>query len=207
MNCQRQIPLCAVPAEAPTKALEKVAEKPQPVQTQTSPTKDLKKDTTASLPTNIVTKKLPDVKKDTIAKAPAAPPSKTLNGFSFDAAAPHYAAVVLNKVDNIFVNEARNAFARYSREKYFNQQAPPVQIINLNADVKLLLIGTFSNADQSVAFVQNAKEISSTQIVPWLKADKYYFTILSEANLQKLQQTPDMLLYNEFLKVNTSVKF
>ena len=196
----------AQPVEAPTKALEKVVVKQEPIQTETAPTKDLKKDTTATLPKEMVTKKLPEVKKDTIVKAPPVA-TKTLHGYNFDAEAPHYAVVVLNKVDAIFVNEARNAFARYSREKSFNQQAPPVQIINLNADVKLLLIGTFTNADASVSFVQNAKEIATTQIVPWLKSDKYYFTILSEVNLQKLQQNPDISLYNEFLKLNSAVKF
>jgi hypothetical protein len=59
----------------------------------------------------------PIIKKpigDSVFKTSA--PVKTNSLFTFDANANHSVAVVLNKVDIVFVNEARNAFTIYSKQ-------------------------------------------------------------------------------------------
>ncbi|HVE62019.1 MAG TPA: hypothetical protein VNA26_09375, partial [Chitinophagaceae bacterium] len=133
-------------------------------------------------------------------------PAKTNSLFTFNPAAPHYAVVVLNKVDIVFGNEAKNAFNRYNREKFYSQ---PLQtnVSILNDDTRLLLIGNFVNAQGAIEYIQKAKPVAGSQIVPWLKADKYSFSILSEDNLKTIIDTKDFAAYQRFLDQNLPVKF
>ncbi|HEY1113359.1 MAG TPA: hypothetical protein VGE66_07345 [Chitinophagaceae bacterium] len=126
--------------------------------------------------------------------------------FAFRADLPHSAVVVLSKVDVVFGNETRNAFNRYNREKYYNQ---PLQgnLVTLNDDTKLLVISNFTNAQSAIDYVQTAKAVAASQIVPWLKADKYSFSIISEDNLKIVTETKDFAAYQKFLDQNLPVKF
>jgi outer membrane protein assembly factor BamD (BamD/ComL family) len=126
--------------------------------------------------------------------------------FAFRADAPHAAVVILSKVDVVFGNETRNAFNRYNREKYYNQ---PLQgtLINLNDDTKLLIINNFVNAQSAIDYVQAAKAVAASQIVPWLKSDKYTFSIISEDNLKIVTESKDFAAYQKFLDQNLPVKF
>jgi hypothetical protein len=113
--------------------------------------------------------------------------------------------VLLNKVDVVFGNEAKNAFARYNREKYYNRTMD-LNVIPLNEEVKLLTIGAFANIQDVVDYVQKAKPIAGNEIVPWLKKEKYSFSIISEGNLQLLQENKDLPGYQAFLDKNLPVK-
>ena len=126
--------------------------------------------------------------------------------FAFRADAPHAAVVVLSKVDVVFGNESRNAFNRYNREKYYNQ---PLQgnLVTLTDDTKLLVINNFANAQSAIDYVQSAKAVAASQIVPWLKSDKYSFSIISEDNLKIVTETKDFAAYQKFLDQNLPVKF
>ena len=126
--------------------------------------------------------------------------------FTFKANAPQSVVIILTKVDVVFGNEARNAFNRYNREKYFNQ---PLQtsLISLNDDTKLLVVSIFTNAQGAIDYVQSAKAEAATQIVPWLKSDKYSFSIISEDNLKVVTETKDFGAYQKFLDQNLPVKF
>lgn len=126
--------------------------------------------------------------------------------FAFRADVPHAAVVILSKVDVVFGNETRNAFNRYNREKYYNQ---PLQgnLIPLNDDTKLLIINNFTNAQTAIDYVQSAKAVAASQIVPWLKSDKYSFSIISEDNLKIVTETKDFAAYQKFLDQNLPVKF
>ncbi len=164
------------------------------------------RDTTAAKPVEIPEATPPQkIITDTVVRKPAtAKPSAY--GFTYDAEAPHYAVVILNKVDNIFGNEARNAFNRFSKESYV-AQAPNIQLTPLDAENKLLLIGTFSNILQAAEYVQRAQPIASTQIVPWLKAEKYTFTVISESNLEILKANPNLENYKKFLAQFSKLKW
>jgi|GEM_PF-3758265 len=175
-----------------------VVEKPMPVRT----------DTIASKPKqDVVNNKPAPVKQDTIARKPIPQqPAQNTSLYSYKPDAAHYAVVVLNKVDKVFGNEARNAFTRYSREKFpgkpFN-----VQLIDLDAETKLVLIGEFTNLQTAFDYVQQAKPIAASQIVPWLKADKFSFSLISAPNLDVLKANPDLKAYSKFLEQNLPVKF
>jgi hypothetical protein len=43
--------------------------------------------------------------------------------------------------------------------------------------------------------------------MPWLKKEKYTFTIISEGNLPLLQEKQDLDAYQKFLDQNLPVKF
>ena len=158
-------------------------------------------------PKDTLTVSTPVIKKpirDTASKKPL--PVKTNSLFTFNPAIQHYAVIVLNKVDVVFGNEARNAFNRYNREKFYSQ---PLQsnIVIINDDTRLLLIGNFVNAQAAIEYVQKTTPLAGPQIVPWLKADKYSFSILSEENLQSIINTKDFSAYKSFLDKNLPVKF
>jgi hypothetical protein len=141
----------------------------------------------------------------TIAKTSIPLPNLS-SSYSFDANTTHYVVVVLNKVDNVFGNEAKNAFNRYNRERYYNLPLNS-QIVPLDADNKLLLIGNFSSVQQAAEYTTKVVPLSSKEIIPWLKSDKYSFTIISERNLEILKQKTDLSSYRKFLEENSGLKF
>ena len=114
--------------------------------------------------------------------------------------------VVLNKVDAVFVNEARNAFAGYNRDTYYNKQMD-AELVEVDADNHLLLISPFKNAQDAIDYVDRAKPITSSQIVPWLKGGKYYYSIITERNLQVLKNSKDIDKYKQFLDKSFPGKF
>lgn len=144
------------------------------------------------------------VRRDTLAIKPTAVPTRP-KVFTYQPEEKHFAVVLLNKVDVVFGNEARNAFARYNREKYYSLPLEQ-NVIPLNDSLKLLVIGGFQNVQGAVDYVLKAKPIAANEIVPWLKRDKYSFTIISENNLLLLQENKDVPGYQKFLDKNLPVK-
>lgn len=156
---------------------------------------------------SVVTKPGPIVNKpvsDSIFNRPTT--VKTNSVYTLDVNVKHYVVILLNKVDVVYGNEARNAFTRYNREKYYGQPLESSSM-TLNDDLKLVLVGKFDNAQGAIDYVQKAKPIAATQIVPWLKADKYRFSIISEANLEVVTNAKDFNAYEKFLDQNLPVKF
>ncbi|MFL5809679.1 MAG: hypothetical protein ACJ749_09160, partial [Flavisolibacter sp.] len=171
----------------------------------------VKKDTLVALPTQvkrdttIATLQKRDVvinapKLDTSRTKPVLPP-KPASIYSFTPTTKHYAMIILDKVDPLFVNEVKNAFTRYNREKYYNQVFD-ITIQDFDADKKLLLIAGFTNAQEAVEYVQKTKRIAASEIVPWLKADKFSFSIMTDANLPILLEKKNLEQYRKFLDQN-----
>jgi hypothetical protein len=141
---------------------------------------------------------------DTAFKTPA--PVIHSSAYNFNPVSDQYVAVVLNKVDVVFVNETRNAFARFNKEKFYNQTLN-VKIESVNDDIKLVLISQFNNAQSAIDYILSVKPVAASQIVPWLKADKFKFTIISEENLKVILDAKDLSAYEKFLDQNLPVKF
>ena len=97
-------------------------------------------------------------------------------------------------------------FNRYNKERYYNLPLN-VQLTPLDAENKLLLIGNFSNILQATEYVQKVMPLAPKEIVPWLKADKYSFTIISDKNLEVLKAKQDLSNYKSFLEQNSGLKF
>lgn len=133
---------------------------------------------------------------DTVA---AKPVIKATSGYSFNAQQPHMVMVVLHKVDPVFINEARTAMFRYNREKFYNQQLN-TEIVPIDDENKLILIGPFTDAKAATDYVDRTKPVTSTQIMPWLKAEKYRYSIISNPNLEFLKTDLDINKYRQFLE-------
>jgi hypothetical protein len=126
--------------------------------------------------------------------------------FAYTPESPHYVLIVMNKVDRIFVNEAKNAFARHNRDVYYNKQMN-AELVEIDAENRLLLISPFKSAQEAIAYVDQTKPITASQIVPWLKGGKYTFSIITEANLDVLKNSKDINKYKQFLEKALPGKF
>jgi hypothetical protein len=127
-------------------------------------------------------------------------------GFGFKPADQHLVALVLDKVDVVYVNEARNAINRYNKEKYYNQPLE-MSLLNLDDVKKLVLVSFFTDAVAAMDYVERTRKIAQMEIFPWLAADKYSFIIISAANLELLKTNKDMGAYRKFLTESYPGKF
>ncbi|MBS1750658.1 MAG: hypothetical protein JST63_12185 [Bacteroidetes bacterium] len=118
----------------------------------------------------------------------------------------HYVALLLNKVDAVFINEAKNAFNRYNRESFYSQQIA-MEILPLNDQYKIVLMSGFADAASAMDYVKRTQPIAGSQIVPWLAADKYSFTVISQTNLEVLKTQKDLEAYKSFVKQNYPAEF
>jgi tetratricopeptide (TPR) repeat protein len=168
----------------------------KPVTSTNNPTPPTPKPVTQPVVTPpVVTNNTNPKPKDTI-KAIPLPPKPSNYIFKIDTLKEQFVGVVLNKVDNIFVNEARNAFVIFNRSSAKTLSVDPVP---LDADTKILLIGSFANTQEAWNYLNSAKPKAATEIVPWLSKEKYSFIILSPENLQLLQKNKDINNYKSFL--------
>ena len=129
-----------------------------------------------------------------------------ISAYAFKPDDKYYAAVILTKVDMVWVNETKNAFNIYNRGKYYNKQFE-YTVTPINTEYKFLLIGNFDNAQAAAEYVQTVKPVSNSQIVPWLAKEKYSFTVISAANLEILKTQQDIGLYKQFIEKNLPGKF
>ncbi len=139
-------------------------------------------------------------KKDTVVaiKDPVSQPRLHPSGYMIDSTTRHFAMIILDRVDPLFVNEVNNAFQRYGRDRYYSQPFE-YTLKDLDADKKILLIGYFNSAKEAAEFIQRAKPSAASEIMPWLKADKYSFSIITDYNLDLLLQKKDLNQYAQFL--------
>ena len=123
------------------------------------------------------------------------------SGFSYNPAEQHYVAIVLNKVDIVYGNEAKNAFNRYNRES-FNDQPIEITILPLDDENKLMLMSGFSDAVGALDYINKTKPVAGAQVVPWLTSDKYSFIVISAGNLEVLKNNKDLSGYKKFVEAN-----
>lgn len=154
------------------------------------------------------------VKKDSVAKAVVAKtkmkkdsvaaikkPLRKQGEYYFDSSSKHYVVIVLNKVDPLFVTEVKNAYFRFNRE-HFGNKTFQLASVDLDADKRLVLISDFINTTEALSYVQSAKHFAPFEVIPWLKADKYSFSIITQENLDLLLQKKDFIQYQKFLDQN-----
>ncbi len=141
--------------------------------------------------------------KDTLSNKPAA---KIISPYAFAAADAHYVVLVLNKVDLVFVNEAKNAFYRYNRQTFYNKTMS-AELADLDADNRLLLISPFKDAADAIAYIDKTQPKTASEILPWLKGGKYSFIILSDSNYSLLKANKDLDNYKAFLNQHFPGKF
>lgn len=129
-------------------------------------------------------------------KAPLAPATSL---FSRHASQPHFVVLVLDQVDPVYVNEARNAFDRYNKEKYYNTPML-VSIVGLTDQVKLITINGLANEAAALEYIERAKQLAPREIIPWLKGNKYYFLPVAQDNMDLLITNKNLPSYQDFIK-------
>jgi tetratricopeptide (TPR) repeat protein len=146
------------------------------------------------------------IKQDTVALNPVKeikPPAN--NSFNFEPASPQLVAMLLNKVDPVYISEARNAFVRYNREKFPER---PIEIVRevIDKDRSLLVFRQFQNATEALSYSDKIKKDAALEI-SWLPANKYSFFIISDANLQLLKTNKEVDNYLKVLQNSLPGKF
>ena len=162
---------------------------------------EIKIDTTSRIPVVTTTLK---PKIDTIVK-PVLPPAAA-TAFTYAPNDPYYVVLILNKIDPVFINEAKNAFIRHNRETYYNKQYT-IELTELDPENKMMLISSFANVDEATTYVEKTRPRTANEILPWLKGGKYYFTIITERNLQLLKTNKNLEGYKSFLNQYVPGKF
>jgi len=102
---------------------------------------------------------------------------------------PHYVVMMLNNVDVIYINEAKNGFVRFNRQYNFSSIVISKDVID--AQKSMLIFSSFGNADASIVYCDKLKKAAPSEI-SWLQPSKYSFFFISEDNLQLLKSTKDL---------------
>ncbi|MEP6676522.1 MAG: tetratricopeptide repeat protein [Ferruginibacter sp.] len=142
---------------------------------------------------------------DTVKKISPPPPAVTNGTFILSPSAAHYVVMIMDKVDPVYVGEARNAFDRYNRENFY---ATPIAVSNdaIDNDIKLLLFTPFADADAALDYYTKIKQAAPREI-SWLPAAKYSFVIITNDNLQLLKTNKDISGYKKLLNSRYPGKF
>ena len=159
--------------------------------------KQIKKDSIVSSPV----KKVAQQKVDTVKSITGA--AKT---YVFNASDSQYVGIILNKVDPVYANETRNAFNRYNQANLYNQKIN-ITSNKLNDSLNVVLLGPFTDAASALVYVDKVKPQTAGTIIPWLKPDKYSFTIISQTNLDIMNNTKDVQGYKSLIEKVLPGKF
>jgi hypothetical protein len=139
--------------------------------------------------------------KDTLKTIPVL----TQGQFVMKTEAPHVVLMILEKVDGVYINEAKNAFNRFNKENFYGQ---PLEITKdvLDADRQLLVTASFTNGDAALEYYEKIKR-SAAREVSWLPANKYSFLIITKENLEVLKTKKDIAGYKTLLNTLYPGKF
>lgn len=118
--------------------------------------------------------------------------------YAFNAAAAHNVVMVLDKVDPTYVNESKNAFARYASDNFRSADIKVTKEV-INQDLSLVIFTSFANADEAMVFLKKANKAAPDE-VSWLPANKYSFILIDNDNLERLRNTKDITGYKNLLK-------
>lgn len=163
----------------------------EPTGTKLTPATIAKVDTVSKLPA-LATKPI-DIKID---NKLIVSDSKT---FQFVPTDEHYATLILDKVDETFAGEVKNAFNRFNRERYASTKLN-ITNVSITPQYSMMLIGPFANAGDAVDYIDKTKPSVAGRIIPWLQASKYSFSIISNKNLDILKTGKEVAGYTQFLK-------
>ena len=147
----------------------------------------------------------PTVADSSALKAPAAKPVEK-KGYRFDPKSSYLVLLVLDKVDPVYVSEARNALNRYNREKFY-QQNLETSPLALTEEIRLVQVGSFTDVTVAMDYVEKANEASAREIFPWLPQGKYSYLLISPDNLELLKEEKNIQAYRSFLQQALPGKF
>jgi outer membrane protein assembly factor BamD (BamD/ComL family) len=139
--------------------------------------------------------------KDTV----KAVPLLAKGSFVMKTAAPHTVIMILDKVDGVYVNEAKNALSRYNKENYYGQVIDITKDA-LDAGLNLLVMSSFADGAAALEYYTKLKKDAPIEL-SWLPANKYSFLIITNENLQVLKENKDITGYKTLLNTIYPGKF
>lgn len=125
--------------------------------------------------------------------------------FQLKPESPQYVVMILDKVDGVYINEAKNAFVRYNKGSMETINTT-IKRDTIDAQRTILLFSPFENAAAAIKYFDKIKRAAPSE-VSWLQAAKYSFIIISEENLQLLKTNKDITSYKQLLNTNFGNKF
>ena len=125
--------------------------------------------------------------------------------FRYNPNEPHYAVLLLDKVDDVFIKETVTSFNKYNKEKLTNSVLG-VTSLKLNDQYHLILIGPLSNAPNGLSYIDDVKP-QTIKILPWLPTFKYTYSLIGISNLEILKANNNMDKYKAFLQKTFPNKF
>lgn len=160
----------------------------------------LERDDSKLLPKRVTTVDVPK-----LAEEKRAPVIARNQAFAIDPLSAQNVVMILTKVDPVFSSEARTAFNRYNQTKFYNRKIE-IKKDTLDADRTLLVFSGFVSADDAIKYTDRIRKDAAGE-VSWLPADKYFFTIISDDNLELLKENKKLDDYLELLKQKFPEKF
>ena len=148
---------------------------------------------------------VPQDKKEVVQPQEIKPQPVTNGTFTFVAEEPQNVVMILDKVDPVYISEARNAFNRYNREK-FSGQTIDIARDAFDKDRNFLIFSKFPDAKTAIVYADRLKKNAPSEI-SWLPANKYSFVIISDANLQVLKANKDLAGYIKLLNTKYPGKY
>jgi outer membrane protein assembly factor BamD (BamD/ComL family) len=142
---------------------------------------------------------------DTVKKEVVTMPKPVVNkpvlvgNYVFDTTKTYTVMVVYNKVDVMWMGEARKAFERYNRE-YHNSKGLTVNNDIVADTIRVTTIANFENATKAYAYLTEIKTYSRSEILNWLTTDKYSFSLISNENLEILRKVNNWQEYDLFIR-------
>lgn len=118
--------------------------------------------------------------------------------FTIDVRGKQLVLVVLDQIDQVYVNEARNAFNAFNINEFSTAKLSVHNQI-LDDNIKFVIVNSFENAGTALDYVERARAEANKSIVPWLPVGKYYFIVVSGDNLNKIKSQDDLKRYVKFL--------
>jgi outer membrane protein assembly factor BamD (BamD/ComL family) len=157
--------------------------------------------------------KAPEVQSDKKTIKPAIDSSKftapkmetKAMGYTFNPVDQHVVVLLLNKVDVVYVNEARIAINRFNKDRYSGKNLESANYV-LDNDRKFIIISSFNGVPEAKEYTDLARTSAASEIFPWMPRDKYSFFLISAANLETLKTKKDVNEYLDLLSKNISVK-
>ena len=168
-------------------------------------TRDTEEKINVPIDSPVVIKKPAEVPVKTDPAKPEVKAPLTSGPFVMAPGSPHQVMMILDKVDGMYVNEAKNALDRYNRENYYGQ---PIQVNkeNLDADRNLLLIASFPDAEAALQYYDKIRREARNEL-SWLPATKYSFLIITAQNLELLKGNKNIIGYKTLLNTQYPNRF
>lgn len=122
-----------------------------------------------------------------------------IRNYTFNAKDKQYAAILLDQVAPVYLNEAKNAFTKFNQISFSGAQLQTTSE-KISDRYNLVLIGPFAGASEAADYITKTKPITPSRILPWLPADKYSYSMISESNLKIMKETADIESYKKLME-------